>query len=219
MPNDLSIECSDHYPWSVPDIDIMRKMEEFHTEAMSQKEGKLCIADVGVLCERYGNNWGLLAENGYQGSNEFLSSVISRRKPINRHFSLDDEAQNNKIYPDRSSAENVFERLGTNWNILPRKYRWAEKSNDNIFRMCISLTNLHSKWHPLRFADLDCHNTIKNRQYAIGEETVMKRKRAEEKYCLKCRRRLGQKLYGPDKDSDRYDSFLQYDMSICAVLL
>ena len=87
-------------------------------------------------------------------------------------------------------------------------YRWAEKSCDTIFRMCISLTNLHIKWHPLRGADLDRHNQVKNRQYAIGEEALMKRMRAQEKYHAKRRRRLSLELYAGDRDSDRYDSVL-----------
>ena len=219
LPNGLAIGCSDHYPGSVADIDIMRKMEDFHTDAMSKKDGELDIADIRILCDNYDDSWGLLAYKGYRGPGEFLRSVIPRRKPINGHFSIHDEAQNKKISSDRIIVENVFGRLCTNWNILSSKYRWAEKNYDKSFTMFISLTNLHIKWHPLRAADLDRQNQIKNRQYAIGEETVMKRRRAQEKYRAKRRRRLGLELYALDRDSDRYDSVLQKDMSIRAVLL
>ena len=118
--------------------------------------------------------------------------------------------QNKKISSDRIVVENFFRRVCTNWNTLSSKYKysWAEKSYDNFFWMCISLTNLYIKWHPLHAADLDPHSHVKIRQHAIGEETVMKRRRAQEKYRGKRCRRLGWELYALERESDRHDSVL-----------
>ena len=97
LPNRLAIGCSEHYPGSVADIDIMRKMEEFHIDDMSKTDEEMDIADVRILCKNYENSRGLLADKRYQGSGEFLTSVIQRRNPVSGHLTLQDEAQNKKI--------------------------------------------------------------------------------------------------------------------------
>ena len=99
--------------------------------------------------------------------------MIPRHKPVNGHLTLHDETQNKQISSNRIIGENSFGRRCTNWNILSSKYRWAEECYGNIFRTCISLTNLHIKWHPLRAADLDRHNQVKNQKTV--KEGVRKR--------------------------------------------
>lgn len=101
-----------------------------------------------------------------------------------------------------------MERLYANSNIVSSKYRCAEKSSDKIFSICIRITNLHIKWHPPRAADLYRHSQIQNRQYTIGEKTIMKRRRAQDKYHAKCRR-LDLELYALEKDSSSFGSIFQ----------
>lgn len=115
----LTIGGSDHCPRSVAEIDIMRSVEEFHTDAMSKKDGELKIADVRILCKKYDISYSLLADKGYDGSNEFWRSVVQGRKPIIVQLSLHHEAQNKNIYSDCIRVENIFDRLCTIWNMLP----------------------------------------------------------------------------------------------------
>ena len=65
--NGLALGSSDHYPGSEADIDVMRKMEEFHINVTSKKDGELDIADVVILCEKYNKSWGLLADKRGSG--------------------------------------------------------------------------------------------------------------------------------------------------------
>ena len=66
----------------------------------------------------------------------------------------------------------------------------GEKLYDSIFRLCVSLTNAHIMCNPLRRDDADTYHRFRNRLYAIGDATVNKRKRVQERYRQRRRQRL-----------------------------
>lgn len=70
------------------------------------------------------------------------------------------------------------------------KYRWDEKNYDRLFRLCVSLTNFHIRWHPLRDVDGASFRKYKSRLYSVGAETASKRKRAQSEYRARRRARL-----------------------------
>ena len=66
--------------------------------------------------------------------------------------------------------ENFFGRLTKLWGVISSKYRWSEEGYDDIFRLCVALTNYHISFHPLRDEeDATNYKQYKNRNYVIGE--------------------------------------------------
>lgn len=196
MSNGLALGCSDHFSGSISDIDILHRMEHFHQIALEKQPNELNITDIGAFVDKYSEHWAFIADKGYQGSGEFLRSVVPKKKPRNGFLSPEDEARNRKIASDRIIVENFFGHLCGNRNVLSSKYRWAENCYDVIFRLCLGMNNLYVKWHPLRADDLDRFQRFKNRQYSIGEGICQKRRKSQEKYRAKRKRRMDIEFHG-----------------------
>jgi len=84
LPNGLAAHASRHYPGSVSDVDIFYRQGNFHREYTEKKSGEDNIADDGILCEEYPDNWVILVDKGYQGGQEYLRVVLPKKKPANR---------------------------------------------------------------------------------------------------------------------------------------
>ena len=68
---------------------------------------------------------------------------------------------------------------------MANKWRWDEKQYDKIFRLCLSLTNLHVKWHPLRDEDNQHAKQYRRRLLEIGAKKAEKRKASQQMYRAK----------------------------------
>ena len=97
------------------------------------------------MAEEYDGQWALLTDKGCQGAADVIRAVLSKKKSKGGSLSHDDQRVNGKITADRIIAENVFGRMSTLWAIMSNKWRWDDKQYDKIFRLCLSLTNLHVK--------------------------------------------------------------------------
>jgi len=76
------------------------------------------------------------------------------------------------------------------WAITSKIYRWKEETYDSIFSLRLSLTNFHIKFNPLRAEDCERYQLVKKRLYAIGEETIGKRKRTQQRYRQRRKQRM-----------------------------
>ena len=81
MPNGLAIGCSDHYPGSVSDLEIIQRMQEWHKQRSRKKGSDNYLSDTGLYYDRYPNRWAVLADKGYQGLLEFLRAIL----PVKNH--------------------------------------------------------------------------------------------------------------------------------------
>lgn len=127
---------------------------------------------------------------GYQGGQEYLRVVLPRKKPANRMMPLEDIAFNRKVSADRIIVEIFFVRRCGLWAITSNKYRWKEENYDYIFSLCVSLTSFHIKHNPLRAEDSEHYGLVKKRLYGIGEETIRKRKRTQERFRQRRKQRM-----------------------------
>jgi len=66
------------------------------------------VKDLGPLCGEYPHIWAILADKGYQGSAEFLRTIIPKRKPANGLLTRGGEEKNRKISSDRVLVENYL---------------------------------------------------------------------------------------------------------------
>lgn len=186
----IALFCSDHVPGSVADIDVFYKNMDLHQDALRKKSNERDLVDVGPLLDEYGDYWAVLLDKGYQGVMENVRGIHPKKKPQHGQLNLDDERNNKAISSDRILVENYFGRLCNLWNIMSAKYRWSGDLYDQIFRLCLGLTNWHIKRHPLRREDLDFYQQIKNKHYQIGESILSKRKATQQRYRARRRSRM-----------------------------
>ena len=190
LPNGLALCCSRHYPAATSDIDIFQRMRNYHLHNLKKSTVGSEISDTDPLSAEHPEMWGVLVDKGYQGAQEFIRAVHPIKKPPNSTLTLSEEQFNRRVASDRIIVENYFGRVCGLWSVLERKWRWAEESYDNIFRLCLALTNWHVRNHPLRRDDFNRFQRIRNRLYEIGTESALKRKRTLERYRAKRRRRM-----------------------------
>ena len=79
---------------------------------------------------------------------------------------------------------------------MANKWRWDEGQYDKLFKLCMALTNLHIKWHPLRDEDGQSAKQYKSRLLEIGVTTVEKRKASKRRYRAKRVARMSAQLGG-----------------------
>ena len=94
LPNRIAAQCTEHFPGSVSDIDIIFRNRAFHTTALQKVQEEDKIADVGILSDQYAGAWAVLGDKGYQGAAEFVRIVHPKKKPPRGMLSLDDESFN-----------------------------------------------------------------------------------------------------------------------------
>ncbi len=124
-------------------------------------------------------------------------------QPHGKLLTVEDEHWNASVASDRIIVENFFGRLTKLWGIISTKYRWMEEGYDDIFRLCVALTNFHVSFHPLRDDEDAGHYTrYKNRNYIIGERIANKRKAIQKKYRERRRRRIRLEIGQASSSSD-----------------
>lgn len=190
LPNGLAVCVSDHYPGSVSDLEIFQRMRPKH-EVLSRKADRdSSIQDFDPLRMEHPGKWAIICDKGYEGAQEFMRTIRPKKKPMNGYLSRVEEEYNRTVSSDRIIVENFFGRLGTLWDVCCRKWRWAEEQYDDIFKICVGLSNFHIRLHPLRHDDSAKYNMHRNRLLSIGEDISRKRKQVQERYREKRRRRL-----------------------------
>ncbi|EGZ09134.1 hypothetical protein PHYSODRAFT_422729, partial [Phytophthora sojae] len=61
-----------------------------------------------------------------------------------------EESRNRRVSSDRVLVENYFGRMATLWRVVSTTFTWSEAKFDRIVNICVALTNIHAKLHPLR---------------------------------------------------------------------
>lgn len=90
---------------------------------------------------------------------------------------------------------------------------WKETLYDSNFCMCAAQTNYHAKCHPLRDDDGVFHSAFKSSLYAIGNDTLEKRRIAQSHYRAKCSRQKESTLRGPQVENEEILSADMYKSS------
>ena len=101
MPTGIAAQCTEHFPSSVSDIDIMRRNRAFHKTALQKVQEEETIGDVVILSDKYANAWQILGDKGYQGAAEFLPLIHPNKKPRRGMLGMEDESFNRKVSFDR----------------------------------------------------------------------------------------------------------------------
>lgn len=179
-----------HYPGSVADIEIFRQNKIFHEEASKKCVRDLPYNDEGLLDGHRDDFWAILADKGYQGAAEVLRVVHPIRVPLRGQLTPSQVEFNRKVCSDRIVVENFFGRMSSLWTVLSHKYRWNEGLYDDLFRMCLALTNCHVKNNPLRQADTVYFAGVRNRLRFVSNEQMEKRRAYQERSARLRRERM-----------------------------
>ncbi|KAG2904668.1 hypothetical protein PC119_g20676 [Phytophthora cactorum] len=83
-PQGLAINCSDHARGNTPDITMFRNNVEFHDSTRLKTESDRNLPDNGPLVTRFPDEWGLLADKGYQALRSRNAASTQRREEIYR---------------------------------------------------------------------------------------------------------------------------------------
>lgn len=78
------------------------------------------------------------------------------------------------------------------------------RTYDVVFKFCAGLTNFHYLKCPLRAQDGEKYELYKSRLYYIGDDIVQKRKRAQERYRNKQRRRSANRFSDSQTQDEDY---------------
>lgn len=101
----------------------------------------------------YPNRWGVLLDKEYVGIESEVRAIIPKKKRRHGVMTGAEKRENAALAADRIIVENVFGRQGTLWAIVANKYRWTESGCNFIFKITVTLANIHIKWHSFRNAD------------------------------------------------------------------
>ena len=212
LPNGIAIGCTPHQPGSVSDLTIFRKNIKWHQAALSKTEHEArSYPDVGPMAEEHDGLWAVLTDKGYQGAADVIRAIMLKKKSKGGSLSHDDLRINRKISSDFIIVENVFGRLSTLWAIMANRSRWDEKQYDKIFRLCLSLTDLHVKWHPLRDEDNQHAKQYRRRLLEIGVKKAEERKASQKMYRAKRAARMSIQL-GDDRKNQEMGAGAMLDL-------
>ena len=168
LPNGQAISCSDHYPSSVSDFEIIQRRIGIHKLLLAKNSAESNTLDVGMHADRYPQEWAVLADKGYQGLQDIVRAIIPIKRPPRGVLSMSDEAFNRRVSSDRILVENYFGRLSNLWSLFAVKWRWSLTMYDDFFQVAVALTNFHIKTHPLRSQDSDKYIQLRNRLLHIA---------------------------------------------------
>src|SRR5690606_12954654 len=71
-PNGQVVAISRHHPGSVSDFTIFTQNVDRYKELVKKTPAEMTIPDHGTLRSRYPDQWGILADRGYQGAGSIM---------------------------------------------------------------------------------------------------------------------------------------------------
>ena len=83
--------------------------------------------------------------------------MIPKKKPHGKLLPIDDKSWNATVSSHCIIVENFFGRLTKLWGVILSKYRWSKDGYDDIFHLCVALTNFHISFHPLWYEQDAAH--------------------------------------------------------------
>jgi hypothetical protein len=178
----FAINCTQHEPGATRDLTMFKQKKAFHLQKIQKLPGDESLPDEGPLLNAHPNEWAILADKGYQGAADYLRCIIPKK---GSSLSRADQSNNDKISHDRVIVENYFGRLNVLWRITADKYRLARELYDDVFRLCVGLTNVHVAHCPLRRENGDWYRRSQNKLIELGIKIKQKRRLAQEKYRAK----------------------------------
>lgn len=192
LPNGQCINVSNHAKGAAADITIFRQnRESFHDVHLSKSDHEINVVSQLISEEEVSeSSWGVLLDKAYQGVDEEIRSLVPKKKPKNGSLTSQERIKNREISHDRIIIENFFGRMKSLYGVMSRKWRWDESSYDIIVRLCVSLTNIHINWHPLRADDGTFYTKCETHLVDVGESLKRRRIDVQRKYLEKRRRRL-----------------------------
>ncbi len=91
-------------------------------------------------------------------------------------LTIEDEHWNASVANNHIIVE-IFCCLTKLWGVISTRYWWMEEGYNDIFWLCIALTNFHVSFHPLGDnEDANHYTQYKNCNYKIGERIANKHK-------------------------------------------
>ncbi len=161
----------DHKPGSISDLVMFQCNLDFHDQALNKYGEDKDIADTTCVWAKFPENWTVLMDKGYQGVQQQVQAIICKKKPLGKILPLEDESWKATVASNCIIAENYFGHLTKLWGVILSKYRWAEEGYDDIFCLCVTLTNYHISFYLLRNnEDANHYQCYKNWNYIIGDK-------------------------------------------------
>lgn len=182
LPNGIAVGCTNHFPGSVSDFEILQRNLEWHRCKLNKREGDDLILDSDESREVDKKRWALFVDKGYQGIFEILRGIHPRKKPVNGTISVSDEVFNKNVSSDRITVEILFGSLVGLWYILRFKWIWKLALYNDFFKFCVALTNYHVALNPLRSSDAQRNNQLRNRLSTIANNNAERRRSTVERY-------------------------------------
>ena len=181
-PDGIAIGRTDNYAGSVSDFDIFKENIRFHKRRFKKSREEREQTDINLHAGQWRADWALLVDKEYQGALEICRAIHPKKKPQNGRLTIDEEQFNRQVSSDRIIVENYLGRLCSMWGVMDRKWKWAEDNYDDVFRLCLGLTNLHIHRKPLREEDLAGFQQVKNRNRVIGTDRAASRRAIQKRY-------------------------------------
>ncbi|KAE9324764.1 hypothetical protein PF008_g17032 [Phytophthora fragariae] len=204
----FAINCSDHAKGATHDVSMFKDNKPFHLGRMIKLPGDESLQDNGPISDKYPDQWAILADKGYQGMANYLRCIHPKK---GKNLTRAELVNNDKISSDRVLVENYFGRLNMLWRVTADKFRWSEALYDDVFRLCVALTNYNISINPLRDQNGDWYRQSQHKLIQLGPAIKEKRRLQQAKYRAKKKRRLETSIedLGGEDDANE-DSLIQY---------
>eukprot|EP01121_Diplochlamys_sp_Union-15-3_P021641 TRINITY_DN8865_c0_g1_i1.p1 TRINITY_DN8865_c0_g1~~TRINITY_DN8865_c0_g1_i1.p1 ORF type:complete len:154 (+),score=7.40 TRINITY_DN8865_c0_g1_i1:59-520(+) len=144
------------------------------------------MIDRGLLSNEHPYSWALMADKAYGGAEKRIRMITPIKTPKNVH----DRTLNNRIGSVRVICENYYGRMKVLWGSTRETYRWDHSLYDTMISICISLTNYHLLYNPLREDDGIFYRKVMDSY--TDEEGLLRSKQSEwnSKYRARQRERM-----------------------------
>ncbi|KAH9089807.1 hypothetical protein LEN26_019049 [Aphanomyces euteiches] len=190
LPCEFALGCSAYAKGSVADKTIFDDNLEFHCDQLKKRPDEVDMADSDDEASREPKQWAVMADKGYQGIQRQVRAILPDKKQSGGILTWDQSRRNDRIAADHSIVEIFFGRMKTLWAPVGDCYHWNRKRYDLLFKTCLSLTNVHVRFNPLRKEDGEVYAQYVNRLKSIGRKLRKKKKSADRAYRTKRKARL-----------------------------
>lgn len=143
--NWISPGCSKHFSGSVADLENLKRMRPLHENELKKitDENYERALEYSLTSTREHGAWlwtkGTSVVLGFYETPHLLRSLLAKPSLLAR------ESFNRNVSNDLNIVENFFGRLRGLFTLLFHKWKWSERYNNDLFKLCLAFTNLHSR--------------------------------------------------------------------------
>lgn len=165
------IYATKHDPGSTLDIQQFKNNLEAISNLLKKSDSEMKMEDNDPLHQEYPNHWIMIGDRAYTRADRLTRVVCSKKNPSN-------EAEihlNELLLKDRMLIESFYGRMLKLFGVVKDTYRYDHSHYDDLFLVCVALTNYHVMKYPLTEADRVFYKRTVNTRLEMARNRIQKK--------------------------------------------